>query len=726
MVVAPFSFAGFQGRDADGNAPITVTVTGGSTLSIQGSLDVNGTVDVVDGTVSFDGSYFPGEFDGSNNPAVLKLEDGGHLQVTSDFILRNAVTIDGDWSDASGKRLKVASGATVTFQKENGDVAVTVGLDGGSTLEVDGSLQVYGALALGDATVELDGGTLSGGTVTGGQVVVNGTGDLSNLEIDTGVTLNAIDSGSGPVAPILTIDGDTRLGNTDDSIIDIDLNGGELDVKGTLTLTNVNVHNGTIVVEDGGSLVQGSNVTLDSVTVSHNGFQNVSLAGQDVDLTSYVTLGAGTSLTVTTGVNADGTTPSGTPGTFTIDYGAGVSGVGLAQVTDANGGPSTTVISGAVTADGGTLHLQTANWSGGGALTAKNGGVLEVGDLTAASQTALANGLLFQFGSYEADAGSTLQLDGAQAISDFGGIVTLDGAGSSLVTATPDGAITTLEQSLTQIGGVRPDNPYSDFYGTLRLYDGRGFAAQNALTLYGFIGLQGGTLSAPSIDGNEVFFGGGIGTVLSSFIQGFGTVDATLTGNLAIEATDYGTLKIDGDVSNLYASYRADPNATLEVTHDLVNYATFFLAGGATAVLDGRFDYGGIFFQGAGATLSIDHAAAGTVGVYAVGDGDVIHLLGDGDAVAGVGVSRTGTGSALIDVTLASGAHETFNVQADLSQVAITTAPDGTGGETIAFSTPSTSDLQVNAPHPIDLATCAKAGRPPRPSRSPTAARRRR
>ncbi len=135
---------------------------------------------------------------------------------------------------------------------------------------------------------------------------------------------------------------------------------------------------------------------------------------------------------------------------------------------------------------------------------------------------------------------------------------------------------------------MRPDNPYSDFYGTLRLYDGRGFSAQNAIELFGFIGLQGGTLSAPSIDGNEVFFGSGFGTVLSSFIQGFGTVDATLTGNLAIEATDYGTLKIDGDVSNLYASYTVDPNATLEVTHDLVNYATFFLKGGATAVLDGR------------------------------------------------------------------------------------------------------------------------------------------
>jgi hypothetical protein len=676
VVLAPSSLVIFSGTTS-----AVVTIAQSSTLSVQGTLASNGTLDITSGVLSLDG----GSVAGNGGDATI-IENGGTLVETANSSLDNT-TIDGDWTIAPNITVTVAPNSTTTLQLDaNGDPAiVTIGSNG--MLNVLGTLDLSGTLEGGTVQVE---GTVVGGSIAGGVLMVAGSGTVT---LDNTTILSAIDSYSGAT---LVITGNDTIGQGGT----VNLGGNTLAVAGNLDLRGATLENGWLQLDTGGSLNPDSSSTIYDVNFvgPPPASPNATMSGQNVTLTATYWMTPGDTLSVETGVNGAGN-PSGTAGTFTNTGTGYLVGAGLLRVTDANG-PSTANLDTTVWADitGQTLHIDADTVNVSAILQAIDGGTLELGDTSA---TPLTSTILYG-GLYYAQGASTILVDDLRSITEFSGTVSLDGAGSE-VEANAGGAAVTLESSLLTVGGYTSGlDP--DFTGTLNLLNGRGFAAQNALNLAGTIALEGGVLSSPTITG-YIYFSpyGGVSAPVLPTIVGHGVVEAALGGYIAAEASG-GTLELAGALPGRGVLEALD-NSTLIIDQSLSalndTYTTGYemvLYNNATIASYGSVAAENIEFSGTRSVVFLVNALGQTTDVSGTLNGNSIDLSGvqaqtNGNGVPDIAIIRQSETVAQVVVTPVSGGNDVFNITGDFGQTGITTMNDGDGGTLIQFSTPEASAI---------------------------------
>jgi hypothetical protein len=372
------------------SAAHTVTFSSSGTLELAAGLTVGTALSVGTGTVQLDsgGSLT----DGSG----ISLSTG---TITGRGTVTGAITASGAAHiTASGGTLEIASGIT-----NSGTLALTVGsgasdrlkLDAASTatslafsgstgtleLNSSGTLTLTNLLSVGTNTVQLDGASssltdnagisVSTGTITG-QGTITGAITLSGGTItQSGGTLNLTS-----VTGFGTVNGVTGAGT-------LTASGGTLDLTGTISGATLAI--GTVA---------NSHLTIDGTATTPNAI-TLNNSNQTLEI------GAGHSLTVNADENyAAGTFQIDTGGTLTIGsthtltIGSGVT------LTD-NGGTINT--SGGIVVNGTLIGTGTINGplTGSGIVEASGGQLELVSAITDPT--------------YEIDAGSRLQIDGAIA-----------------------------------------------------------------------------------------------------------------------------------------------------------------------------------------------------------------------------------------------------------------------------------------------------------------------
>ena len=196
-------------------------------------------------------------------------------------------------------------------------------------------------------------------------------------------------------------------------------------------------------------------------------------------------------------------------------------------------------------------------------------------------------------GTYEAEAGSTIDIYSDDTITTDDATIILSGAGSTIETYNPSTGVTSaIDSTLSTIGAG----------GELELLAGRNWTtAGAAITNSGIIQLGGGTLTVTAS-------GASLTDAAGSKLRGFGTVTATtFTNSGTIEASG-GTLTLTDAVSGT-GDLEIDAGATLVLA------ATAATTNAAT-------------FNGAGATLTLDHTGDLSGAIGGVGLDDIFHLVG--------------------------------------------------------------------------------------------------
>ena len=249
--------------------------------------------------------------------------------------------------------------------------------------------------------------------------------------------------------------------------------------------------------------------------------------------------------------------------------------------------------------------------------------------------------------------------------------------------------------------------------GILNLNNGASFIDPNAVTLYGTINLTGGTLSTGGLSGNEVFFGGIFGSVYSSGVKGYGTLDGpfgSATGVIYMQASG-GTLTFNGTLTN-YSNLLADVNSTLIVNSGVGtpgysggNYIA--IAAGGTVVLNGPIiDAAAITvnFAGSNATLTLnDPHDVNLQNLYVGGSGaftgDAIDLAGlvpvtksDGTSDFTITLIDPNDAKVVINPADDPGHLDSFTISG-LADKGLSFVSDGHGGSEILIGTGANADL---------------------------------
>jgi hypothetical protein len=240
-------------------------------------------------------------------------------------------------------------------------------------------------------------------------------------------------------------------------------------------------------------------------------------------------------------------------------------------------------------ATSGYLIIDPTTFTNSGTIDVANGGQVTIEPTTFTNLPAHT----LTGGTYAAEASSTLEIYSNDTIRTDDADIILSGAGSMIATYNPTTGVTSaIDTTLRTIGAG----------GELELLAGRNWTtAGAAITNNGVIQLDGGTLTATAS-------GVSLTDAARSKLRGFGTVTATAFANSgAIEASG-GALTLTGAVSGT-GSLKIDANATLVLA------ATAATTNGAT-------------FNGAGATLTLDHVGnlSGAIGGF--GLDDTLHLVG--------------------------------------------------------------------------------------------------
>ncbi len=285
--------------------------------------------------------------------------------------------------------------------------------------------------------------------------------------------------------------------------------------------------------------------------------------------------------------------PASNAGTLTIDAYSAFDVTG-SNAFSQTGGTTTISADGAFSAatidiDGGAFVVDATNFTNSGKLAAADGGDINLG---AGGLTNLSGGTLTG-GTYEVDAGSTLQLPNDTPIVTDDADIILSGAGSTIEDYnTTTGAYDTVDATLLTIGAS----------GQLHLLASRGWTtAGAAITNDGQIQLSGGKLSARAS-------GASLTNAAGARIYGKGTLAANaFTNSGTIEASG-GTLTLSNAVGGT-GDLRIDASATLVLA-------------GTAATTDAAT------FNGAGATLTLNHLGNLIGAIGGVGLDDTFHLVG--------------------------------------------------------------------------------------------------
>ncbi|WP_413624241.1 autotransporter-associated beta strand repeat-containing protein [Luteibacter sp. Lutesp34] len=594
---------------------------GAGTLEENGNLSQDGATVVNGGTLVLNGNntYTGGTI--VENGSVLQVSSDANLGAASgDITLVGGSTLAATDTMSTGRDVTLVNGGRT--YNEVGDTLTlggtvsgngglvhqgqgTLVLDGantytgGTTVGLNGTLQIADDANLGDATgsLTLDGGTVhsTGDVDSSRDILVSPADGYFNTDAQTTFATSGDVSGAGSINKVgegtLRIDGDANQ------------SGGFNVAQGTLVLNGNNGYNGTTLVSQFGTVQingaaalgseLGGPVVLNQGTLATTG--NVDTGKQIVIFgNGTLDIGAGTTTTATGMIAGTGTLVKSGDGTLVLSN-------------------AQNVLSGDTQIDEGTLEIANDANLGNGANVIFNGGSLHTtGDVDSSR-----NLVLNTEGAIDTDAGTTMSTGGNVSgvgglVKNGAGVLEIDGVASHMGGTTVNGGTLVLNGNNTYTGGtvvnaggtlaVSSDANLGDASGNLALNGGTLHATGTVVTTRDVSLDDGGTLA---IDNGSAV-----------------RIDGTVSGNGGLVQSG-GQLVLGR--TNTYTGGTTVENGTLTIYQDA-----------ALGTGDLSLDHGTLYAAGS-MTSSRDIDVIGT-GTVTVGGGDVYTHTGDvtgtGDFVA--------------------------------------------------------------------------------------------
>jgi hypothetical protein len=621
-----------------------------------------------------DGGFLLGEL--VNEGVVVDVGRSDAIEIEGDFTNEGSVVV-GDqatlsnvgpdpFSNAIGGTIAVRD-ATVLFETPSWSNAGTITLGAGASADVDSEERFLTWTNTGTISVNKSASLTLGGQFTSASlsnIVGGGTVEIEGVVNNVGSTL------------------DVGVGASDPNIV---ANGAEF-VRGSIVSRGAGLELGDDLVSGG---IHLAGVTFDgdldlsapdSVATISNGFAENGVNGTGsgkIDLTgagSYISAsggerfstatldigaaGAGAALYVDDTEAAQSVLSLGVH--FTIVQTGQLASLAEFGGRDAGSG---LVNDGSILAGfaGGTFSISTPlsssaivmrNFTNNGSITVSNGDTFE---LQAQKFTNLSHSILTG-GSYEVDAGSTLELaDNAEIVTDDASII-LSGAGSTiqaLDTKSSDQA--TLDATLAGVGAG----------GVLEILGGRDWTSARVFRNAGTLDLGGGTFDVARLAN-------------TGLIDGFGVITPLVSNTGSITAAG-GVLEIEQQITGA-GQMNIDAAATLQVD-----------AASTPAEV--------VSFTGAGATLALGLASSFESRIRGFAAGDTIDLL---DTAATAATFEAGDKLVITD---GGSAVATLRLIGAYGGSTFTVASDGHGGTDITLTTPG----PAVAPHALIEAMAAVA-----------------
>lgn len=662
------SYTTYTWLDGDADS-ITADLSGGS-LSVGGysSSVVNGILNATTGNLNVTSGTLTISADSSIESAVnTTLAAGTELALSGGIVnFNNSDTISGNIDFSSGILNISSANKSGTFNQSNGTLNISgTGFDlnnigdniSGGTVNIgqgteSGQLSISnGTLGQGATTVISTGGTLN---VSGGNAALdntdtwNGTTNVSGGSLAlVGITKNA--SGKfTQTSGSTTITGDFNLNNSSDTISGGDLNIGDGNSSGNLTVSNGIVYEGANVnLSDSSTInITGGNVTLDQATDNWNGTVNMSkgtlnLNNMSKDPNGTYTQSGGTVNITGNGFDMNNTSDAITSGTVNVGTGSTSGRLTVSRgtidenaVINVSSNGEVNVTRGNVTFDNedtwegnvelngsGTININNATKTGtlsqtdgtinitGNKFDLNNeadlidGGSLNVGNGTTSSKLNVSKGTI--------TTNSTVNLNNKATIDISGGNVTMDSDD------TWGGTIHMSDGNLN-INGINKDGTLKQ-EGGITTVTGNGFDLNN---------------SNDRVIGGKVNIGDGISSSSMNVSQGAITKDVT------VDITKNATLNVNGGNVELgnSTSWTGNVNVTggkltLDNTHKNFD-GVFNQSDGTTIVTGSGFDLDNSADIISGGTLHIGDQTS---------QSDMSVTQGYIDSNATVNINRNGT-----------------------------------------------------------------------------------
>ncbi|WP_449235455.1 Ig-like domain-containing protein [Azospirillum doebereinerae] len=552
----------------------TVTLASGTTLQVTGATTINNAIALSgDATIQTDAAVtLSGALSGGGQ-ALTKSGSG-------------TLTLSNTGNEAGLTAGVTVTAGTLAVADDDALVGGTVTLNGGG-LSITGATTIDNAIALSAAATITNSAaaTLSGALSGSGALTKAGAG-----------TLTLSNTGNSGASSTLTVTGGTVAVASDSRLVGgaITLNGGNLSVTGadtidnaialsasatitssaaatlsgvlggsgalikagagTLTLTAINTHSGSVDVNAGGLTLTGGNSIGNSSAVTVAAGATLTLAGGGETIGSLA--GGGSVVlgyTLTTGGNDASTTFSGV-----------ISGSGNGLVKTGSGTLTLTgnsTYTGSTTISGGTLTVSGSGTVGSGsAVTVASGATLS------SSAASLSLGSLAGAGTVSFGA-NTLSIGDNNTSTSFSG--TLIGSGDLYKRGTG-----TLTLSGSNSGS---------FTGTTTVRDGGGLSVADDINLgVGTVTLNGGTLtvtgSGATID--NAFDTGVNGATIQ--VGGSATLSGAFSGNDTLTKTGTGTLTLTSGTISHQGATTVSAGTLLLGSNALIDTSAVAVSSGAT------------------------------------------------------------------------------------------------------------------------------------------------
>ncbi|WP_354207682.1 MULTISPECIES: VCBS domain-containing protein [unclassified Bradyrhizobium] len=599
----------------------SATVDGG-TVTILGTLELDGTSLIENGTLNNSGAVnvkgtaeFAHETVSNASGGTIKVLANGWLTIDQGSTVANSgnVTVD-----ATGKL--TVNGATISGGTIDGlgtiDVTGASTIDGGSTLST--------ATVTANAKLTLDGITVSGSTIT----------DNAGIELDNTVKLkDGASIQGGAVANIGTL----KIAGAATLLNDVVTNTGTLTVDGgqTLKLSGTEISGGAVngagtIDVLGASKIDGG-ATLSTATVS-----------ADAKLTLDGITVSGSTITDNAGIELDNTVK--------LKDGASIQGGAVANTGTLKIAGAATLLNdvvtntGTVTVDGGqTLKLSGTEISGGavngagtidviGASKIDGGATLSTATVSADAKLTL-DGITVSGSTITNNAG--IELDNTVKLKDGASIQ--GGAVANTGTLKIAGAATLLNDVVTNTGTVTVDAGQTLTLSGTEISGGTVNGA-GTIDVTGASKIdQSATLSATAVTVESgVILTLDDVTVAGTAIANHGTVKVDASSKLTLNGASLtgGTLNVSGTLNSTGATSITDANisndylieATLgALTLLATTSATSIANGGILRANGAELDINGEVIANTGTLAAIDHGTLKLIGmtVTNIGSGSV-------------------------------------------------------------------------------------------------------